>query len=77
MKDLAKTPNDEFIYNIPRSKTDQAGVVYPVPVKGSVAEALIDGYGCLVLLKDQYFAVFLKAADIEELNARSRYLHES
>ena len=39
MKDLVKT-DDEYIYTIPKSKTDQTGQGYPVPAKGRVAEAL-------------------------------------
>jgi integrase len=42
MKDLTKTPDGEFIYLIPQSKTDQEGNGHPVPVKGRVAKALQD-----------------------------------
>lgn len=42
MKDLTKTPENEFVYNIPHSKTDQEGKGYTVPVKGRVAKALND-----------------------------------
>lgn len=42
MKDLTKTIDKEFIYTIPRSKTDQVGTGYQVPVKGRVAKALND-----------------------------------
>ena len=33
MKDLVRTPENEFVYTIPRSKTDQEGKGNPVPVK--------------------------------------------
>lgn len=42
MKDLVKTEDGDFIYNIPKSKTDQEGKGHPVPVKGRVAKALKD-----------------------------------
>lgn len=42
MKDLVKTPEEEFIYKIPQSKTDQEGKGYHVPVKGRAAKALND-----------------------------------
>lgn len=42
MKDLTKTPDGEFVYTIPHSKTDQEGKGYTVPVKGRVAKALND-----------------------------------
>ena len=44
MKDLIKAPEDYFIYTIPKSKTDQEGIGYPVPVKGRAAKALIDWF---------------------------------
>lgn len=40
MKDLVKTPEGEFVYTIPRSKNDQEGEGYTVPVKGRAAQAL-------------------------------------
>lgn len=40
MKDLATASDGNFIYTIPRSKTDQEGKGYPVPVKGKAARAL-------------------------------------
>jgi len=40
IKDLTRTPTDEFVYNIPKSKTDQEGHGYPVPVNGRAAQAL-------------------------------------
>jgi integrase len=40
IKDLTKTPEGDFTYNLPRSKTDQEGSGYTVPVKGRAAQAL-------------------------------------
>ncbi len=40
MKDLTKTPDGEFVYTIPKSKTDQEGKGHNVPVKGRAADAL-------------------------------------
>ena len=40
MKDLVKTPDGDFTYTIPQSKTDQEGVGHTVPVKGRAAQAL-------------------------------------
>ena len=42
LKDLIRTADKDFIYTIPRSKTDQTGNGYQVPVKGRVAKALND-----------------------------------
>gem|GEM_PF-91984 len=42
MKDLVKTPENEFVYTIPQSKTDQEGKGHPVPVNGRAARALIE-----------------------------------
>jgi integrase len=40
MKDLVKTPQGDYIYTIPKSKTDQIGQGHSVPVKGRAAYAL-------------------------------------
>jgi integrase len=40
MKDLIKNADGDYIYIIPKSKTDQEGNGTPVPVKGRVAKAL-------------------------------------
>jgi integrase len=40
MKDLLKTPEGDFTYTIPHSKTDQQGSGHTVPVKGRAARAL-------------------------------------
>lgn len=40
MKDLTKSANGDFVYKIPKSKTDQEGKGSPVPVQGRVANAL-------------------------------------
>ena len=42
MKDLTNIPDGEFTYTIPKSKTDQEGKGFVVPVKGRVAKALND-----------------------------------
>lgn len=42
MKDLVKLDNGDYTYTIPKSKTDQEGKGYTVPVKGRVAKALTD-----------------------------------
>ena len=42
MKDLIKTPEGDFVYTIPKSKTDQTGMGNPVPIKGRAARALSD-----------------------------------
>jgi integrase len=40
MKDLIKTPEGDYTYKIPQSKTDQQGDGHTVPVKGRAARAL-------------------------------------
>jgi integrase len=40
MKDLTQTPEGDYTYKIPQSKTDQQGEGYVVPVKGRAAKAL-------------------------------------
>lgn len=42
LNNLIRTADKDFIYTIPRSKTDQTGNGYQVPVKGRVAKALND-----------------------------------
>jgi len=42
IKDLTKTPDGEFVYKIPESKTDQEGKGFNVPIKGRVAKTLND-----------------------------------
>lgn len=42
IQNLTQTPEGDFVYNIPQSKTDQEGKGYNVPIKGRVAKALND-----------------------------------
>ena len=42
IKDLQMTSEGDFIYNLPKSKTDQEAKGYPVPIKGKGAQALKD-----------------------------------
>ncbi|MFA5306760.1 MAG: site-specific integrase [Candidatus Babeliales bacterium] len=42
VKDLCMTPECDFVYTLPESKTDQTGKGHPVPIKGRAALALND-----------------------------------
>jgi integrase len=55
MDHLTRTSHNEFIYNIPSSKTDQEGKGAPVPVKGRVAKALNDWLAASGLMKGNVF----------------------
>ena len=76
LKDLTKTPNDQFTYTIPQSKTDQEGKGFTVPILGRVAKALNDwliisniteGKIFRAVRKDGYIGNGLSAYDINRI----------
>lgn len=55
IKNLTKTADGEFTYTIPKSKTDQEGKGFVVPVKGKVAKALNDWLGVSGITEGKIF----------------------
>lgn len=66
MKDMSTTPDGNFIYNIPKSKTDQEQKGHPVPVKGKAAQALQDWLNASQITVGAIFRSIGKSGDIRK-----------
>ncbi len=64
MKDLVRTPEGNFIYNMPKSKTDQDSKGFHVPVKGRVAKSLDDWLIASGVTDGHIFRAIGKGGDI-------------
>jgi integrase len=64
MKDLTKTPLDEFVYTIARSKTDQEAKGAVVPIKGRVAKALTDWLTASGITEGEIFRAVAKGGKL-------------
>lgn len=66
MKDLNGTPEGDYVYTIPKSKTDQEGKGSPVPVKGKVAQALRDWLSVSKITEGRIFRSVRKGGNVGE-----------
>lgn len=64
MKDLSPTKDGDFIYKIPRSKTDQEGKGHSVPLKGRVAAALKDWLAATGIIEGKIFRSVKKSNEL-------------
>jgi len=75
MKDLLTTSNGNFIYTIPRSKTDQEGKGCPVPVKGKAAHALQEWINASGITEGPIFRAINKGGKISTTSLSDVYIH--